>query len=334
MAKKSSNKKHTKQGKNDSEGGSIKQTKVVTKTSSNNASLTGISAVAVAIVAVFILRFQTKESAMILNTSPAVNATRVNPEKFTPVKPKATSFISVSIATFHDVSDESPQQADLARYLQFDDGYSTCLVKDDLKTDTFGVWQLKQTKLQYLEQIANIADRWIVQIPIQGPTPDTDLIASTCRVMSLTHEDFDAVIELKHALGTNMTLDNIYGHALEYRTMACLSRILDLSPTMLQHNQVDALRMSWYHAATAAKEAATAEPPALLQRGWTELRKPESFPHSYYQQVGSKSSTWIRPTARPGDMGAVAPKENEVRASLIVRGKPCPVENIQPLLTM
>ena len=63
--------------------------------------------------AVFILRFQTKESAMILSTSPAVNETRVNPEKFTPVKPKAASFISVSIATFHDVSHESPQQADL-----------------------------------------------------------------------------------------------------------------------------------------------------------------------------------------------------------------------------
>lgn len=332
MAKKSSNKKHTKQGKNDSEGGSTKQTKV-TK-SSNNTSLAGISAVAVAIVAALIFRFQTKESALISNTSPAVNATGVDPQKHTPVKPKAASFIPVSIATFHDVHDESSQQADLARYLQFDDGYTTCLVKDDLKTDTFGVWQLKQTKLQYLEQVANIADRWIVQVPIQGPTPDAHLLASTCRVMSLTHDDFDAVIALKQALGTNMTLDNAYGHALEYRTMACLSRILDLSPRRLSHNQVDALRMSWYHAATAAKEAATAEPPALLQRGWTELRKLESFPHSYYQQVGSKTSTWIRPTARPEAAGAVAPKENEVRASLIVRGKPCPVENNQPLLTM
>ena len=64
------------------------------------------------------------------------------------------------------------QKIVLARYLQFDDGYSECI------TDPASIpYQLKQLKLQHLMRHVHDPKRWIVSIPPRNPrtSPHDDL---------------------------------------------------------------------------------------------------------------------------------------------------------------
>lgn len=340
MAKKS-NKKHTKQNATSRSDLATKMGVATavnhSKGMSNYHSFVSVSVVAIAILSAWIVRFPLNDGASILNDHKVIeNKTLEEAITLTIPTERAVTSVSavpVSIAAFHNVDDSSSQRAGLARYLQYDDGYSTCLVKSDLTADTFEVWDLKENKLKYLELIANIQDHWRMQVPSEGTLPAFDLMTSTCRVISLNHDDFDAVETLKHIIvsGGDMTLKK-HGNALEYRTMACLSRFFEMSLGTVPSPQEDTLRMMWYEIAVAAKNAAQEEAPIPLRFGWIELRKPESFKYSYYQKIGVKETTWIRPTARSGEIG-VTPKDNETKISLLVRKTPCPMENSASLLT-
>lgn len=343
MAKKS-NKKHKKQNQN-AASSSNQVTKIGATTAVNNTKrtsnyhpLVGVSVVAIAIIAAWTARFPLNGGASIHYDRKAIENDTLDEAITLSIPSERTvipvSTVPVSIAAFHNVDNFSSQQAELARYLQFDDGYSTCLVKSDLTADSFGVWDLKVTKLKYLELIANNQDHWIMQIPSEGTLPALDLMTSTCRVISLNHDDFDAVETLKQIIVSNgnVTLKE-HGNALEYRTMACLSRFFEMSLGNVPSAQGDKVRMMWYEDAVAAKNAAQEEAPVPLRFGWIEIRKPESFKYAYYQKVGVKETTWIRPTARSGEKG-VTPKDNETRISLLVRKTPCPIEYSQSLLTM
>ena len=140
------------------------------------------------------------------------------------------------------------QKIVLARYLQFDDGYSTCII------DPSSIpYQLKQLKLQHLMRLAHDPKRWIFSIPPRNPrtSPHDDLpdkspafnmkalpsfdaskVISTCRLMVLIEEDFhgNAIHVLQEHIQNerDAILIDKQSDPLEYRALLCLSRLAGL----------------------------------------------------------------------------------------------------------
>ena len=139
----------------------------------------------------------------------------------------------------------------LSRYLMFDDGYDEC-IQQEVHPEAF---ELKRLKLEHLLRIANIPNRWILkmsprsrslpakstEVPITYDPPDFDVqnlhldaskLIETCRLISLTTVDFDgnALKVLQDALNNDepLVIEN-QGDNLEYRALACLSRLSGLS---------------------------------------------------------------------------------------------------------
>ena len=193
--------------------------------------------------------------------------------KFGFVNGDGSGFTEASIASFHKpldvglkqqfsyiplsrVTNETirmKQKALMSNYLAFDDGYKECIQKE-LHPEAF---ELKQLKLEHLMRIANIPSRWILRvhprtpkavpavstdIPITNEPPKFDLnnlkvdaskIITTCRLASLTNDDFGgkAVAVLKNALEETeapITIDK-QGDSLEYRALSCLARLSGLA---------------------------------------------------------------------------------------------------------
>lgn len=251
------------------------------------------------------------------------------PEIETPVQPESTPGFYMN--AFHDIDTFPPNKEDLLHYLKYDDGYAVCLRKEDLQDlDEYGVWDLKKTKLQYLEYIANDEAHWIAESPLTRH--------ATCRILTLIHDDYDAVNKFRNVMQrgnkdeiVNFTLDKV-NDASEFRTTVCLSRLADhmvinqeeLTPEFQQ------LKYNWAVDGTAAKEIAEKEKPRLIAHGWTAKSDKASSFHYYVN--GPSHSSWIRPTVRPGEMGTVPRGKHEKKASLVVRKNPCPLQNSKPLL--
>ena len=164
----------------------------------------------------------------------------------------------------------------IVRYLQYDDGYYQCVsppVQDNQNDDSHMAWELKTLKYRYLLERANDPKFWVATISPRkgshkksqvqpprstntiihqqqqkGEIPKMDLrtiqfnattLFSTCRVIVLTHHDYDgqAVTLLRENLNVKdyvlpPATDN--ANALEYRTLMCMAR---LASTALQRFQ-------------------------------------------------------------------------------------------------
>ena len=141
------------------------------------------------------------------------------------------------------------QKMTLARYLQFDDGYSECIASDPNSIP----YQLKQLKLQHLIRLAHDPQRWVVSIPPRNakayphdelpdrvpsfdmkalPRFDASKVISTCRLMVLTEDDFDgtALNVLRDHLASERDgiLIEKQSDSLEYRALLCLARLSGL----------------------------------------------------------------------------------------------------------
>lgn len=141
------------------------------------------------------------------------------------------------------------QKMTLARYLQFDDGYSECIQPNQ---DSIP-YQLKQLKLRHLMRLAHDPKRWIVSIPPRNPkarpyddlpdkVPSFDMkalpgfdaskVISTCRLMVLTEDDFEgtALSTLQDHLTSERDgiLIEKQSDSLEYRALLCLARLSGL----------------------------------------------------------------------------------------------------------
>jgi hypothetical protein len=142
-----------------------------------------------------------------------------------------------------------PQKYFMGRYLQFDDGYDSCI---ENVTSTPEAYELKQWKLRHLVRLANRGSNWIVNVkprnkdakpaatfdePSSTQVPLFDMknldfdgskLMSVCRLISLTLDDYDnnALAELMSAY--EMTKDSISVNyqtdLLEYRSLMCLAR--------------------------------------------------------------------------------------------------------------
>lgn len=231
------------------------------------------------------------------------------------------------MAAFHNTDDYPVKKEDLIHYLRYDDGYTVCLEKEDLEYDEYGVWELKQAKLQYLETIANHKPHWIAESPLA--------YKATCRILSLTHEDFDGLDKFMDVMRHNDTEEILkfslekQNDASEFRTIVCLSRLTDLMVDQTKTPEFLELKRSWAYTGVAAKEATEAAPAGLISYGWTAKKAKDSSFH-YYQN--GPFTTWIRPTSRPLEKGTRPLGKKEKKASLVVRKNPCSVKDSMPLI--
>ena len=142
----------------------------------------------------------------------------------------------------------------MSRYLQFDDGYSRCIHN---ATDTPKAYELKQWKLKHLVRHANRPESWILtmkprrkdakppmlweehstlkvpQFDLKDFDFDGSKLMSTCRLITLTCEDYDgdAIAKLKTAYDSS-TDPLIVKHQtpnLEYRSLLCMARFSGLA---------------------------------------------------------------------------------------------------------
>ena len=156
---------------------------------------------------------------------------------------------------------------ELLQYLSYDDGYFDCITPDG----NLEGFRLKQLKLRLLERIAMVRHNWVVTmsprnksaIPdktlstppnITGPPRynshnvkfDGSKLISTCRLISLTNDDYDgkAIEELSTILNTDTNYRTFsvkrQSDELEFRSLACLRRLamsaLRLYPTNVKED--------------------------------------------------------------------------------------------------
>lgn len=160
-----------------------------------------------------------------------------------------TNLMKVDGDTTISNEDYKAQEQTLVNYLRYDDGYNSCISKDE-NPDGF---KLKLLKLRHLQIIANIYDRWTfhlgprntdskpsissnVRITEKTPTFNPkevklngSKIIATCRLIALTVDDYDgkAIEVLERALrveGNNFMVPK-QSDALEYRSLIVLARL-------------------------------------------------------------------------------------------------------------
>lgn len=144
------------------------------------------------------------------------------------------------------ISASTKQQYRLAllRYLQYDDGYAECVTQPAAGAEVYhrDAWQLKQLKYRYLLHRAHFSKHWVLTMsPRNRDSSGTSIlkldpkniqfnatrIFSTCRVLSLTHHDYNGeAIKLleEHMTDFDYVLPD-HRDALEYRTLFCVSRM-------------------------------------------------------------------------------------------------------------
>jgi hypothetical protein len=136
----------------------------------------------------------------------------------------------------------------ILRYLQYDDGYEDCVgppidEHGAPSVASFGrkAWTLKQLKYKFLLKRAHSFKHWIVTVSPRNKekrkgVPEIDMatiqlnatsIFSTCRLLSLTHEDYDgqAAAIVENALNDLDFVLSPTRDGLEFRTLFCISRM-------------------------------------------------------------------------------------------------------------
>ena len=173
-----------------------------------------------------------------------------------------SDYTQASIALWHGVqSDEYQHDKDdddntrrpplhtrILRYLQYDDGYEKCVEKSQTEA-----WELKKLKYRYLSLRSNLPAHWVATFGprdpssrpalssktlIQATPPSFDArlngitfngtaLFSTCRLISLTHYDYNGqatALLTQHVDDLSYFLPEAPGHGLEFRTILCIAR--------------------------------------------------------------------------------------------------------------
>lgn len=259
-----------------------------------------------------------------------------------------SEYTEASLALWHRISSDDDMTMDkkvllqqISFYLQYDDGYTECVDRNDASEDEEGskAWTLKKLKFYYLVSHAHELNRWRVRLPPRNPrsTPaltsnlpitlrppefdmqtlqlDGRILISTCRLISLTHWDYngtatDLLEENRH----NATFYPPPTHdALEFRTLMCLARMAQTALTRfgvsvqeqldivsLQNNRTFQSR-DWTIAHLQLGEMQTLE--ALKQTAFAGLR-------TFRDKIDSNPS----------------------EPAYAIRNVPCPPRLLQPLL--
>lgn len=161
--------------------------------------------------------------------------------------------------------DSLMQEADLLKYLEYDDGYTDCINPEK----NIAAFRLKKLKFQVLSKIANIYDRWVIKwqprnpsarplrgsiVPISSDPPlfdakrvkfDGSKVLSTCRLITLIHEDYDgnAINILEQALKNESSTDTIIvtrqNDLSEFRSLNCLVRLTTIALSRYPQTTMD-----------------------------------------------------------------------------------------------
>jgi hypothetical protein len=221
-------------------------------------------------------------------------------------------------------------------YLQYDDGYEQCVTEQDEEAWAFKLW-----KYPYLFELATSTNSWTVMmaprnpesrpatassIPISDQVPQfdkqrikfvasVDALFSTCRLLSLTHHDYNGTAQslLKKNLpnaGTFIlppTKD-----ALEFRTLMCMARLTQTA-------------LGRFGMSTADLEdqitRRNREPGAFQSRNWTAA----------HVKLGEMQTLEALKGVAFASLRAFPDKMNSA-PEFIMRDKPCPRANVEPLL--
>jgi SET domain len=167
-----------------------------------------------------------------------------------------SEYTQASLALWHHVDPDSyasrsndllQLNKQLLRYLQYDDGYESCV----LQLDADAAWELKRLKYRHLRMVAILPQRWVVRMPprdmmsrpgtssqrpitLQPPAFDMrhlqfdgSILFSTCRLIVLTHGDYNGTaVELLQAnLQNSSFVLPPTRDALEFRTLMCIARM-------------------------------------------------------------------------------------------------------------
>jgi hypothetical protein len=161
-----------------------------------------------------------------------------------------SGYIQGSIAIFHSPlsanGNDTPRGIQALHYLQYDDGYQSCVDQSQQEA-----WAFKQRKLRLMMSLLKVPERWNVfvqppsplseparssdqpitsKIPTMNPRTvkmDTRLIFSTCRLIVMTHTDYNgtAADQLEAHIGNASYVLPESNEALEFRTMFCVARM-------------------------------------------------------------------------------------------------------------
>lgn len=261
-----------------------------------------------------------------------------------------SEWTQASLALWHSVqASESSrglerEKPQILRYLQYDDGYRSCVGQNDDED----AWTFKKWKFAYLLSIAGKESFWIAHMsprdknskpgrstnePITlNPPPDVHMernlqfngttLFGTCRLLSLTHFDYNgnATELLKDALDRESSVAGVLpptNDALEYRTQMCVARIASTA-------------MSRFNTTLGEQKELVARlnQEAFGSRRWTveHLRYGEMQTLEMLKQVAFSA---LRNTF--GEKGVDLARKSDDPA-FHMRDKPCPPEMLRTLL--
>jgi hypothetical protein len=227
-------------------------------------------------------------------------------------------------------------QAQVLAYLQYDDGYEKCVTEQDGDAWAFKLW-----KYPYIFQLATSTNSWTVMMAPRNPksrpvTASSVLISdevprfdkqrikfssspnalfSTCRVLSLTHHDYNGTAQ-------SLLQENLFNvetyilpptkDALEFRTLMCMAR---LTQTALGRFGVSIADLEDQVARL------NREPGAFQSRNWTAA----------HVKLGEMQTLEALQGIAFAGLRAFPDKLNSA-PEYTMRDKPCPRANLQPLL--
>lgn len=227
-------------------------------------------------------------------------------------------------------------RAQVLGYLQYDDGYEQCVTEKDEDAWGFKIW-----KYRYLFQMATVPDSWTVMlaprdpksrpmnasnIPISDQAPrfdkqrlqfvgSTNAFFSTCRLLSLTHHDYNGTAQ--SLLQENLINADTFilpppKDALEFRTLMCMARMAQTA-------------LGRFGVSTADQEKKVTrlnrEPGAFQSRNWTVA----------HVRLGEMQTLEALKGVAFASLRAFEDKMNSA-PEYTMRDKPCPRANLQPLL--
>lgn len=155
--------------------------------------------------------------------------------KFGFVNGDGSEYTEASLALWHRLDKEVDPKR-MLKYLQYDDGYEACVGPSHADA-----WDLKIKKYRRLLEIANQTQHWVIRMPPRDPSslpaPQSDKPANlvpprfnmktlqfdaralfeTCRLITLTHTDYNGSLQIDRMLPTR--------DALEFRTLMCVARM-------------------------------------------------------------------------------------------------------------
>lgn len=286
--------------------------------------------------------------------------------KFGFVNGDGSGYIEGSIAAIHTILDQGmghqfsymtmdnqmplrpahfSQKQELLHYLTFDDGFKHCIKRDDSES-----FQLKTLKFFLLQRIANVRDRWILQIsprnpyskpamkssiPITLEAPKFDAkklkfdgskLIATCRLLALTTSDYDgnAINVLSDVLKNNTAKSFMVQRQtdeLEFRALTWLARLTSIKLSQYPSSVPKDMELL---------QSSTVE---FGSKKWSaaQIRLGEMQTLEVLRSIATSGARQMLKNIQNRDVDLT--NDDGIEEATFIRHKPCSLEYTQPILT-